>query len=99
MPGFVPGVHGSTTDAVERAKAARDKVTRVQHLGPLSMQGRGPDEAPKFQVVACITGRGFKVRREDMKKLFLAMRGKVFTLQNVDRCDCLYVASSVRTRV
>jgi hypothetical protein len=61
---------------------ARDKVTRVQHLGELAMQGRRPDEAPKFEVIACIAGRGFKVRREDMKKLLLATQGKVFTLQD-----------------
>ena len=34
-------------------------------------------------VIACIAGRGFGVRREDMKKLLLATRGKVFTLQNL----------------
>lgn len=28
-------------------------------------------------------GRGFSVRREDMKKLLIATRGKVFTLQNL----------------
>ena len=61
---------------------ARDKVTRVQHLGTLSMAGR-PADQPRFEVVACIAGRGFGVRREDMKKLLLATRGKVFTLQNV----------------
>ena len=61
---------------------ARDKVTRVQHLGTLSMAGQ-PAEQPRFEVVACIAGRGFGVRREDMKKLLLATRGKVFTLQNV----------------
>ena len=61
---------------------ARDKVTRVQHLGTLSMEGR-PEDEPKFEVVACIAGRGFGVRREDMKKLLLATRGKVFTLQNM----------------
>ena len=61
---------------------ARDKVTRVQHLGSLSMAGQPPDQ-PKFEVVACIAGRGFGVRREDMKKLLLATRGKVFTLQNI----------------
>ena len=61
---------------------ARDKVTRVQHLGTLSMDGQPPDQ-PKFQVVACIAGRGFGVRREDMKKLLLSTRGKVFTLQNM----------------
>ena len=63
---------------------ARDKVTRVQHLGTLSMEGR-PQGQPRFEVVAAIAGRGFKVRREDMKKLLLATRGKVFTLQNMDR--------------
>ncbi len=64
---------------------ARDKVTRVQHLASLSMQGRHSHEAPRFEVIACIAGRGFKVRREDMKKLLLATRGKVFTLANLDR--------------
>jgi len=61
---------------------ARDKVTRVQHLASLSMRGRRPGH-PRFEVVACIAGRGFGVRREDMKKLILATRGKVFTLQNM----------------
>jgi hypothetical protein len=62
---------------------ARDKITRVQHLGALSMQGRASIEPPRFEVVACIAGRGFGVRREDMRKLILATRGKVFTLQNL----------------
>ena len=61
---------------------ARDKVTRVQHLGSLSMEGQPPDQ-PRFEVIACIAGRGFGVRREDMKKLLLSTRGKVFTLQNL----------------
>jgi hypothetical protein len=64
---------------------ARDKITRVQHLGSLSMQGRSPIEPPRFEVIACIAGRGFKVRREDMKKLLLATRGIVFTLENLNR--------------
>ena len=63
---------------------ARDKVTRIQHLGTLSMEGR-PEGPPRFEVVACIAGRGFGVRREDMKKLLLATRGKVFTLQNISQ--------------
>ena len=63
---------------------ARDKVTRVQHLGSLSMAGQPPNQ-PKYEVIACIAGRGFGVRREDMKKLLLATRGKVFTSQNLDR--------------
>ena len=61
---------------------ARDKVTRVQHLGTLSVQDTIADQ-PRFEVIACIAGRGFGVRREDMKKLLLSTRGKVFTLQNM----------------
>jgi hypothetical protein len=72
---------------------ARDKVTRVQHLGTLSVEGRPPGQPPRFEVIACIAGRGFKVRREDMKKLLLATRGKVFTLSNLDRLvDCSRLA-------
>lgn len=61
---------------------ARDKVTRIQHLAEISTsQG----QKPKFEVVACIGGRGFGVRREDMKKLLLATRGKVFTVRTMDK--------------
>ena len=63
---------------------ARDKVTRIQHLGALSMEGQ-PKDSPKYEVIACIAGRGFGVRREDMKKLLLATRGKVFTLKTLDQ--------------
>jgi hypothetical protein len=63
---------------------ARDKVTRIQHLGELSMMGQ-PDGQPKYEVIACIGGRGFGVRCEDMKKMLLATRGKVFTLKTMDR--------------
>ena len=63
---------------------ARDKITRVQHLGALGMAGR-PSGQSRFEVIACIAGRGFGVRREDMKKLLLATRGKVFTLQNMEQ--------------
>ncbi|MEW6182623.1 MAG: hypothetical protein AB1500_05520 [Bacillota bacterium] len=63
---------------------ARDKVTRIQHLAELSLIGR-PEDSPKFEVIACIAGRGFGVRREDMKKLLLATRGKVFTLKTLNR--------------
>jgi hypothetical protein len=67
---------------------ARDKVTRIQHLGELSLAGRSPDN-PKYEVIACIGGRGFGVRREDMKKMILATRGKVFTVKTLDRLvDC-----------
>jgi hypothetical protein len=57
---------------------ARDKVTRIQHLAELSQSA-----SEKYEVIACIGGRGFGVRREDMKKLLIATRGKVFTLQTL----------------
>jgi len=67
---------------------ARDKVTRIQHLHSLSIAGQ-PRGQQKFEVVACIAGRGFGVRKEDMKKLLLATRGKVFTPKTLDRLvDC-----------
>lgn len=64
---------------------ARDKVTRVQHLHTMSMRGRSEAEGPRYEVVACIAGRGFKQRRQDMRKLIEATRGKVFTLQTVSQ--------------
>ena len=63
---------------------ARDKVTRIQHLGELSLAGQPPGQ-PKFEVIACIAGRGFGVRREDMRKMLIATRGKVFTFKNINR--------------
>ena len=63
---------------------ARDKVTRIQHLAELSTRGEQPG-TQKFEVIATIAGRGFKVRKEDMKKLLIATKGKVFTFKNLDR--------------
>jgi len=54
---------------------ARDKVARVQRLRTLR-----DEESKDYDVIACIAGRGFKVRREDMRRLLQATNGKVFTL-------------------
>jgi hypothetical protein len=54
---------------------ARDKVSRVQRLRTLRDQ-----TGHNYDVIACIAGRGFKVRREDMRRLLQATDGKVFTL-------------------
>jgi hypothetical protein len=63
-------------------------VTRIQRLTQLS-QPEGPSGPLKFEVIACISGRGFGVRREDMKRLLLATRGKVFTFKTLDKLvDC-----------
>ncbi len=72
---------------------ARDKVTRIQHLHSLSIVGQQQGQQ-KFEVIACIAGRGFGVRREDMKKLLIATRGKVFTPKTLDRLvDCTELKS------
>lgn len=63
---------------------ARDKVTRVQHLASLSATG-GSTLPAGFEVVACIGGRGFKQRREDMKKMLIATKGKVFTVKTLTK--------------
>lgn len=61
----------------------RGKVTRVQHLNSLSRVG---SVAPsRFEVVACTDGWGFKIRRKDMEKPLLSTRGKVCSLQNIER--------------
>ena len=38
-----------------------------------------------FEVIACIDGRGFGIRREDMRRLLIALEGKVFTLATLDK--------------
>lgn len=57
---------------------ARDKVARILRLATMR-DTRERDGKPAFEVVACIDGRGFGVRREDMRQLIVATRGKVFT--------------------
>ena len=63
---------------------ARDKHTRLTHLAEMRDE-RERAGKPSFEVVACIDGRGFGVRREDMRKLIRATRGKVFTFATLDR--------------
>ena len=57
---------------------ARDKVSRVQRLRTLR-----DETGQAYDVIACIAGRGFKVRREDMRRLLQATDGKVFTLSTM----------------
>ncbi|MCX5644579.1 MAG: hypothetical protein NTZ17_07815 [Phycisphaerae bacterium] len=63
---------------------ARDKVTRILRLCSLSLEGSTTGE-PKYEVVACIGGRGFGVRCEDMKRLIIHTRGKIFTTKTLNR--------------
>lgn len=72
---------------------ARDKVTRIQHLSTLS-RNRIESGKAGFQVVACIDGRGFGIRREDMKKVIRATQGRVFTLSTLHRLvECTGISS------
>ncbi len=58
---------------------ARDKVARVQRLRTLR-----EESGRTYDMVACIAGRGFKVRRNDMRRLLQATDGKVFTLESIE---------------
>lgn len=58
---------------------ARDKVARILRLASMRDE-RERGRQPSFELVACIDGRGFGVRRQDMRDMLLATRGKVFTL-------------------
>jgi hypothetical protein len=62
---------------------ARDKFTRIIHLVEQS-KDRIAIGQPGFEVIACIDGRGFGIRREDMRRLLIALEGKVFTLATLD---------------
>jgi hypothetical protein len=67
---------------------ARDKVTRVQRLRTLR-----DERGQQYDVVACIAGRGFKVRRNDMRRLLVATNGMVFTLASIE-----YLVAHTRIR-
>lgn len=57
---------------------ARDKVGRILRLASMRDQRRR-EKGQSFQIVACIDGRGFGIRRQDMRTLLIATEGKVFT--------------------
>ncbi len=63
---------------------ARDKVSRVLNLATMRENRERAGQAA-FELIACVDGRGFRVRREDMRKILIATRGKVFTLATLDR--------------
>jgi len=63
---------------------ARDKVTRIKALAT-QRDAHVAAGWPSYEVVACVDGRGFKQRREDMRQMLLALDGKVFTTATLDR--------------
>ncbi|MCC7416585.1 MAG: hypothetical protein IT176_05530 [Acidobacteria bacterium] len=63
---------------------ARDKVTRIEKLAAIRDERLRAGQS-SFEVIACIDGRGFGVRREDMRRMLLRTDGKVFTLATLDQ--------------
>lgn len=62
---------------------ARDKVARILRLAAIRDK-READTGRTFDLIACIDGRGFGVRRQDMRDILTATRGKTFTLATLD---------------
>ena len=63
---------------------ARDKVTRIERLATMRDERTRAGQGG-FQVLACIDGRGFGVRREDMRRMLVRTEGKVFTLATLNQ--------------
>jgi hypothetical protein len=63
---------------------ARDKVARIKELETQRNQ-HVAEGRPFYEVVACIDGRGFRERREDMRQMLLRLNGKVFTMATLDQ--------------
>ena len=71
---------------------ARDKATRVIRLCQMSVE-RERAGSCRYEVIACLAGRGFGVRREDMRQMILHTKGKIFTPRTLDRLvDCSALA-------
>jgi hypothetical protein len=63
---------------------ARDKVARILRLAAMRDE-RIRAGKPSFEVIACVDGRGFGVRRQDMRDMLQATNGKVFTLATLPK--------------
>ena len=63
---------------------ARDKATRVIRLCQMA-EARARLGQPSYQVIACLAGRGFGVRREDMRQMIIHTKGKIFTPKTLNR--------------
>ncbi len=63
---------------------ARDKVARIKELETQRNQ-HVAEGRPHYEVAACIDGRGFRERREDMRQMLLRLDGKVFTMSTLDQ--------------
>jgi len=77
---------------------ARDKATRIIRLCQMSEE-RERSGKGGYEVIACLAGRGFGVRREDMRQMIFHTKGKVFTLRTMDRLVDCSALSKFRTRM
>lgn len=76
---------------------ARDKATRIIRLCQMSAE-RARQGKQAYEVIACLAGRGFGVRREDMRQMIVHTKGKVFTAQTLTRLVDCSALKTFRTR-
>lgn len=76
---------------------ARDKATRIIRLCQMAEQ-RLREGKSGYQVIACLAGRGFGVRREDMRQMIFHTKGKVFTPKTLERLVDCSALSGFRTK-
>ncbi len=76
---------------------ARDKATRVIRLCHMA-EDRERSGKGGYEVIACLAGRGFGVRREDMRQMIVSTKGKIFTPRTLDRLVDCSALSMFRTR-
>jgi hypothetical protein len=76
---------------------ARDKATRIIRLCQMA-DAREREGKGRYEVIACLAGRGFGVRREDMRQIIAQTRGKVFTPKTLHRLVDCSALSAFRTK-
>ena len=72
--GWTQSIHAEWHSAADR---------KSDRPGPTSNDSWQWRTDKDYDVIACIAGRGFKVRRGDMRRLLQATDGKVFTLMSM----------------
>lgn len=73
-------------------ETARDKATRVIRLCQMAEE-RARSGRSTYEVIACLAGRGFGVRREDMRQMIFHTKSKIFTPKTLNHLvDCSALA-------
>jgi hypothetical protein len=76
---------------------ARDKATRIIRLCQMA-EAREREGKGRYEVIACLAGRGFGQRREDMRQIIAHTKGKVFTPKTLHRLVDCSALSAFRTK-